>query len=77
MNTANATGNPRLTLCGQTSFGLVKQDCRGAEGKRVGEMHGAREGWMRDRGKARAMWLTGAHCMVNLGFMKSGHHGMA
>ena len=24
VNAANATGNPRLTLCGQTSFGLVK-----------------------------------------------------
>ena len=24
VDTANATGNPRLTLCGQTSFGLVK-----------------------------------------------------
>ena len=54
MNTANATGNPRLTLCGQTSFGLVKQGCRGAEGKRVGEMHGARERWKRDRGEERA-----------------------
>ena len=54
MNTANATGNPRLTLCGQTSFGLVKQDCRGAGGKRVGEMHGARERWKRDRGEERA-----------------------
>ena len=49
MNAANATGNPRLTLCGQTSFGPVKQDCRGAGGKRVGEMHGARERWKGDR----------------------------
>ena len=24
VDTANATGNPRLTLCGQTSFGQVK-----------------------------------------------------
>ena len=51
---ANATGSPRLTARGQTSFGLVKQDCRGAEGKRAGETHGAREGWKRDRGKERA-----------------------
>ena len=51
---ANATGSPRLTVCGQTSFGPAKQDCRGAEGKRAGEMHGAREGWKRDRGKERA-----------------------
>ena len=34
VDTTNATGSTRLTVCGRTSFGLAKQDCRGAEGKR-------------------------------------------
>ena len=54
-DTTNATGSPWLTLCGQTSFGPVKGDCSGAEGKRETGRQGGRERWRekREREKER------------------------